>query len=134
MHSMIGLSFDEAEVLAERARAFLRNAENLFDQGQYDISAFSLEQYCQLIVKYKLLTKAGVYPRIHSLMGLLQELSKFSSEVSSFIRNKKNVVFLTKIEDAYIGSRYLPRRYQQTEVKEMIKFVKEVFVNVIERV
>jgi HEPN domain-containing protein len=67
-------------------------------------------------------------------MGLLQELSKFSSEVSSFIRNKKNVVFLTKIEDAYIGSRYLPRRYQQTEVKEMIKFVKEVFVNVIERV
>jgi len=134
MHGMIGLSFDEAEVLAERARAFLRNAENLFDQGQYDISAFSLEQYCQLIVKYKLLMKAGVYPRIHSLMGLLQELSKFSSEVSSFIRNKKNVVFLTKIEDAYIGSRYLPRRYQQTEVKEMIKFVKEVFINVIERV
>jgi len=93
MHGMIGLSFDEAEVLAERARAFLRNAENLFDQGQYDISAFSLEQYCQLIVKYKLLTKAGVYPRIHSLMGLLQELSKFSSEVPHSLETKERRIF-----------------------------------------
>jgi HEPN domain-containing protein len=134
MRSMIKLSFEEAEVLAERARAFLRNAEDLFNQKQYDISAFSLEQYCQLMVKYKLLLKAGAYPRIHSLTGLLQELSKFSGAVASFIKNKKNVVFLTKLEDAYIGSRYLPRRYQQKEVKEMIKFVKEVFVNVIERV
>jgi predicted nucleotidyltransferase len=36
-------------------------------------------------------------------------------------------VYLTKIEDAYIGARYLPRRYEKNEVKTMLDFVKEVF-------
>jgi HEPN domain-containing protein len=68
------------------------------------------------MIKYKLLLKAWVYPRIDSLMDILQELSRFSTAVESFIRNKKNALFLTKMEDACIGSRYLPRRYQRTEV------------------
>jgi HEPN domain-containing protein len=41
---------------------------------------------------------------------------------------------LTKIEDAYIGARYLARRYEREEVEEMLKFVREVFRNVIERI
>ncbi len=41
---------------------------------------------------------------------------------------------LTKIEDAYIGSRYLPRKYEKGEVEEMLKFVKEVFKPAIERI
>lgn len=36
-------------------------------------------------------------------------------------------MYLTKIEDAYIGARYLPRRYEKNEVKTMLDFVKEVF-------
>jgi HEPN domain-containing protein len=43
-------------------------------------------------------------------------------------------VYLTKIEDAYIGARYLPRRYEKNEVKTMLDFVKEVFKKVVERV
>jgi HEPN domain-containing protein len=51
------VSFEEAEVLRERAEEFLRNAEELFQKRVYDLSAFNLEQYCQLMLKYKLLVK-----------------------------------------------------------------------------
>lgn len=36
-------------------------------------------------------------------------------------------MYLTKIEDAYIGAKYLPRRYEKNEVKTMLDFVKEAF-------
>jgi uncharacterized protein (UPF0305 family) len=39
---------------------------------------------------------------------------------------------LTKIEDAYIGSRYLPRRYERAEVEAMLRFVEERFRSVVE--
>ncbi|MEM4038462.1 MAG: HEPN domain-containing protein [Nitrososphaerota archaeon] len=38
------------------------------------------------------------------------------------------------MEDAYIGARYLPRTYEEIEVREMLRFVKEVFRRVVERV
>jgi len=41
---------------------------------------------------------------------------------------------ITKIEDAYIVARYMPRRYEKEEVEEMLKFVKEVFRNVVARI
>lgn len=34
---------------------------------------------------------------------------------------------ITKIEDSYIGSRYLSRRYEKEEVEAMLKYVKEIF-------
>jgi uncharacterized protein (UPF0305 family) len=37
----------------------------------------------------------------------------------------EDIIMLTKIEDAYIGSRYLPRRYEKEEVEAMLKYVKE---------
>ena len=39
----------------------------------------------------------------------------------------EDIIMLTKIEDAYIGSRYLPRRYEKEEVEAMLKYVKEKF-------
>jgi HEPN domain-containing protein len=41
---------------------FLRNALKLIDEGEDDLAVFNLEQYCQLILKYKLLVIRGVYP------------------------------------------------------------------------
>jgi HEPN domain-containing protein len=64
------LSFEEAEVLRERAEAFLENAKHLIHTGSYDLAAFNLEQHCQLLLKYKLLIKTGTYPRTHSLTRL----------------------------------------------------------------
>ena len=127
------MSFEDAEILRERAEAFLRNAEELFQKGIYDLSAFNLEQYCQLILKYKLLVQTGLYPRTHSLMTLIRLLANVTSGLEVLFEGK-NILMITKIEDAYIGARYMPRRYEKEEVEEMLKFVKEVFRNVVERV
>ena len=127
------MSFEEAEILRERAEAFLRNAERLFREGEYDLAAFSIEQYCQLILKYKLLVKTGAYPRTHSITRLIRLLSKISPEASRLLEDERGVLILTKIEDAYIGARYLPRRYEEREVEAMLRFVKEVFKPVAEK-
>ena len=131
---MQNLSFEEAEVLRERAEAFLLEAERLYREGNYDPAAFNLEQYCQLILKYKLLVKTGTYPRTHSLIRLLRDLSKLHRGISGLIEGEENILFLTKLEDAYIGARYLPRRYREEEVKAMLRFVKEVFKPSVDRV
>ncbi|MEM2093482.1 MAG: HEPN domain-containing protein [Candidatus Bathyarchaeia archaeon] len=128
------MSFKEAEILKERAEAFLENAERLVAEGKYDLAAFCVEQYCQLALKYKLLLKTGTYPRIHSIIGLLRLLSGISKDAEIFVEDANNILYLTKIEDAYIGARYLPRPYEETEVKGMLKFAKEVFKKVVERI
>lgn len=120
------MSFEEAEILRERAEAFLENATRLVAEGVYDLAAFNLEQYFQLILKYKLLVKTGTYPRIHSLTHLVSELSKLSPEIKALMDKEDYFLMLTKLEDAYIGSPYLPRRYNQTELRAMLRYVKEV--------
>jgi len=126
-------SIEEAEVLKIRAYAFLRNAKRLFDEGEYDLAAFSVEQFCQLILKYKLLIKVGTYPRTHSLLRLMTELSRLESskKLESFIDSE--IMFLTRVEDAYIVARYLPRRYERREVEELLRFA-ERFREVIENI
>lgn len=126
------MSLRDAEILRERANEFLIAAEDLFNKGFYDLAAFSVEQYCQLMVKYKLLVKAGYYPRTHSLVSLVRELSKVAPQVKVLL--EEDEVIMARIEDAYIGSRYLPRRYSRREVEDMLKFAKEKFRRVIESV
>ncbi|MEM0329531.1 MAG: HEPN domain-containing protein [Nitrososphaerota archaeon] len=115
------MSADEAEILRMRAHAFLRNARRLLDEGEYDLAAFNIEQFCQLILKYKLLIRTGTYPRTHSIIRLLRDLDKLVPEknLARFIDSE--IILLTKMEDAYIGSRYLPRRYERREVEELLK-------------
>jgi HEPN domain-containing protein len=117
------VSFEEAELLRLRAEAFLRNAERLYAEGEYDLAAFSIEQHCQPLLK------TGAYPRTHSLIRLVRELAKVAEGAKRLL---EDIVMLTKIEDAYIGSRYLPRRYEKEEVEAMLKYVKEKFRPVID--
>ncbi len=56
------MNFEEAELLRHRAEAFLRNTERLYVEGEYDLAAFCIEQYCQLMLKYKLLVKLEPTP------------------------------------------------------------------------
>lgn len=83
------MSFEEAELLRERAESFLANAEELAIKGNYDLAAFNLEQYCQLILKYHLLVKVGTYPRTHSLMSLLRNLSTLTSSLKELLFDNK---------------------------------------------
>jgi len=128
------LSFEEADILRERAEAFLENAKHLIDRGSYDLAAFNLEQHCQLLVKYKLLIKTGTYPRTHSLTRLAAELAKLEPQLKPLLDREYNILLLTKLEDAYIGARYHPRRYAGSEVAAMLRFVEEVFKPIVGRV
>ena len=121
------MSFEEAEVLRERAGGFLEIAKDQYEKGVFDLAAFNLEQCCQLMLKYKLLVKTDTYPRIHSITRLVGELSQILPELKPLLDNEENILYLIKIEDFYIGARYLPRRVERVEVKSTLKFVEEVF-------
>jgi HEPN domain-containing protein len=116
------LSAEEAELLRERAHSFLRNAKRLFEEKEYDLAAFSIEQFFQLTLKHKLLVRTGTYPRTHSIVRLLRELDSATAggDLASFIDSE--IMAITKVEDAYIVSRYLPRRYERREVELLIAF------------
>ena len=64
---------------------------------------------------------------------ILRELDKLQpgKNIRSFIDSE--LMFLTRIEDAYIVARYLPRRYERKEVEELLKFA-ERFKEVIENI
>ena len=88
---------------------------------------FSLEQYCQLILKYKLLVKFGSYPRTHSLRRLIRELAVVSPGLLALIEDEENLHYIARLEEAYIASRYLPYTYEEKEVRSLYRFVVEKF-------
>ncbi len=128
------MSFEEAEIVKKRAEAFLRNAKRLIEEGEYDLAVFNLEQYCQLMLKYKLLLKKGSYPRTHSLRRLIRELSWFNKEILVLVNDVKNLHYIARLEEAYIVSRYLPITYEENEVRDLLKFVEEVFKKIVDPV
>lgn len=128
------LSFEEADVLRRRAEGFLRNVLCLIDVGDNSLAMFNLEQYCQLILKYKLLVVRGSYPRTYSLRRLIRELGEFDSRVLTLINDVKNIHYIARLEEAYITSRYLPIEYTPEEVRDIARFVTEVFKPLVESV
>ncbi|MCQ5337618.1 MAG: HEPN domain-containing protein [Candidatus Methanomethylicia archaeon] len=121
------MSFKEAELLRKRAEAFLKNALYLINENEADLAMFNFEQYCQLILKYKLLIIKGTYPRTHSLRQLIKELSEINPKIAILIEDIKNLHYIARLEESYISSRYLPFEYTIEEVKDIGKFVIEVF-------
>ena len=128
------MSFEEAEILRRRAEAFLRNAERLIKEKEWDLAIFNLEQYCQLIIKYKLLVLRGSYPRSHSLRRLIRELGEFNRDILSLIENTRYLHYVARLEEAYISSRYLPYVYEEKEVVDIYRFVVEVFKPLVEKI
>lgn len=128
------LSFEEIEIIRKRANGFLRNAEYLISIGEWDLAVFSLEQYCQLILKYKLLLKTGSYPRTHSIRRLIRELAKVKPEILMLVEDEVNLHYIARLEEAYIASRYLPYSYEEKEVKSLYNFVIEKFKSIVDRV
>jgi len=128
------VSFEEVELLRSRAESFLRNALRLIEEGEADIAVFSLEQYCQLILKYKLLVYTGSYPRTHSIRLLIRELGKVDSRVLVLVSDVRNLHYVARLEEAYISSRYLPYKYTIEEVKDISRFVLEVFKPIVDSI
>jgi len=130
---VVCLSFEEAEVIRRRAEAFLRNAERLIAEREWDLAVFCLEQYCQLILKYKLLVRRGSYPRTHSLRTLIRILGQGAPEVLELVESERNLHYVARLEEAYIVSRYLPYTYEEREVVDLHRFVIEVFKRYVEK-
>jgi len=128
------VSFEEAELLRRRAESFLRNALRLIEEGEADIAVFSLEQYCQLILKYKLLVYTGSYPRTHSIRQLIRELGRVDSRILVLVSDVRNLHYVARLEEAYISSRYLPYKYTIEEVKDISRFVLEVFKPIVDSI
>lgn len=110
---------EEVRRFKERADAFLDTAVYNFEKGRYDLAAFNIEQAVQLYVRTKLLELLGEFPRTHSLVTLLRELSRVfkEEEVERFV--KENIGMLTK------SSRYYTREFYE-EVKELMEFAHKV--------
>ncbi|MGC8937273.1 MAG: HEPN domain-containing protein [Candidatus Methanomethylicaceae archaeon] len=126
------MSYELVEILRKRAESFLKNSKTLIDEGEWDLAVFNLEQYCQLILKYKLLMEKGAYSRTHSLRALIRELGSTKKSVLKLIEEESTLHFIARLEEAYIASRYLPYLYEEKEAKSLYKFVTEVFKPLIE--
>jgi HEPN domain-containing protein len=126
------LAYEETEVIRRRAEAFFRNAERLLEVGEWDLAVFNLEQYCQLILKYKLLVEVGSYPRTHSLRRLIRELAKPYPKLQSLIEKEEELHYIARLEEAYIVARYIPYSYEAGEAQSLYRFVVGKFKPLIE--
>jgi len=120
----------EFEFLKENASSFYRNAKYLYENGEYNLAAFNIEQAMQLMLKYFLAVKVGDFPRTHSLRRLFREVKDVCPELWRFYESHASVV--GNIESAYIASRYYPIRFGKIEVEEMINTYVE-FLKVLEK-
>lgn len=104
------VSFD---LLKKRALSFLRDAKTDFENGDYDLVLFHVEQFVQLYSKYLMYRKIGDYPKTHSLMRLLNEIVKIYSGcgLKELLNEYLEAFYL--LEESYISSRYLPREYDR---------------------
>nr|KJR72790.1 MAG: DNA-binding protein [Thermoproteus sp. AZ2] len=101
----------EVEILRERARMFLEAARDDLRAGRVDLAAFHAEQASQLALKYILARETGYYPRTHSLKELFEAVKQIRPDLWRLYLEEMFVFEV--MEDAYIGARYLPRRYSK---------------------
>jgi HEPN domain-containing protein len=123
---------EEIEFLKKRSKEFYENAKSLFRKRKYNLSAFNLEQSCQLFLKYLIAKKVGDWPKTHYLDELVKELAKAYKKKSilKYFQNKE--LFFDDLTDAYFTSRYFPREFTQTIVEKMFSEFED-FVKFLEK-
>jgi len=116
---------DEVAIL-RRTKAFLNRALDSLEAKDYDVASFLSEQAVQLYLKSLLLEELGDYPRTHSISTLLTILGKVEKykNVAKILEIKKREIRL--MEDAYISSWYLVRKFEEEEAQTLIKLAKEI--------
>jgi HEPN domain-containing protein len=108
------------ELLKNRALGFLRDARFDFENRNYDLVLFHIEQFAQLYSKYLLYRRIGDYPKTHSLLRLLSDLARIYGDcgLRDFIDRYLESLYL--LEEAYISTRYLPREYDEHIAKRIL--------------
>ena len=121
------MATDEVEILRLRSVEYLEEAERLIQEKKWDLAMSALHLHCELLLKSKLLEVGATYPRTHSLRELLRILSRFNEKVLSLLTDENSILRLSRLEEGYISSRYLPVRYSEEDVLPLWRFVKGVF-------
>ena len=111
---------EEIKMYLERAEKFKKNAEFNFENGDYDLAMFHIEQAC-LMIKAKLLDLKGYFERTHSLRKLLSEVIDVGG-----VEEFKYKVVLRNLERAYITSRYYFEEFFKEEVEEAFEALEEL--------
>jgi HEPN domain-containing protein len=109
--------------LIKRSERFFVNALKDFEEKEYDVAMFNLEQSLQLFLKAKILSKGIQFPKTHEIEKLIEFLSKIEKEIKLDEKEKK---VLKNLEQAYISSRYLPFSFSEEDVRDAIKLVKKI--------
>lgn len=126
------MSYSEVALLKDRALRMLESSRRSLREGDYDIAAFMAEQAVQLYLKSVIFELTGEVPRVHvvrQLMFVLKDLLGNQSFFDDFVRENRSLFI--RLEETYISSRYMPRRYDREEAEELLDFAEKVikFVN-----
>ena len=111
------MSGEYVELLKNRSKVFLREAERLFQENEFDIACFNIEQAFQLYLKALIIRLTGENLRtysIRSLLGyLIKKLKELGFEECSKKLKMKTSTFVKKYgkkdeEPFKAGIRFLP--------------------------
>lgn len=92
----------------QKALTFFRGAIQLTDESERTISAFMLQQACELTFRTLLLSLRGKQVKCHDLVVLRKHLKHFAPTIIGIFDDdeEKEVKLLSTIQEAYIKARY----------------------------
>jgi hypothetical protein len=61
-------------------------------------------------------------------------LAQDNPELLELVESEKNLHYVARLEEAYIVARYLPYIFEEKEVKDVYRFVMEVFKSFVEKI
>ncbi|MEM1677057.1 MAG: HEPN domain-containing protein [Nitrososphaerota archaeon] len=121
------LSYSEVSLVRDRALRMLKSGRRSLLEGDYDIAAFMADQAVQLYIKSVIFELTGELPRVHvvrQLINILRDLLGDPDVFDGFVRENRSL--LIRLEEAYITSRYMPRKYDREEAEELLDFAEKV--------
>jgi len=121
-----GMGGERSSFLKERALAFLDIAKTCYERKYYSLVLFNVEQFIQLYLKHLIYVKLGDFPKTHSLIQLFKSVIKVygDCEIKDFYRRNLEILYL--LEEAYVSSRYLPRKYEEEIAERTLNFANKM--------
>ena len=122
---------EEIEFLKERGKEFWERGFEDFQKGRYNLSSLDFEQSIQLWLKYLIALRAGDYPKIHYLTDVIEKVIEIYQLNNLEEFYKQNILAIRSLEDAYITSRYLPKKFKKEEIQAIIELLNN-FIKILE--
>lgn len=92
----------------QKAHTFFKAACSFTNESECTISAFMLQQACELTYRSLLLALRGKQIKCHDLVVLRKHLIHFAPKIIGILNENEDeeIALLTRIQEAYIKSRY----------------------------